>query len=142
MLEQHRGVGDLEIVAGIFLLGLQEDIAVGHLLGAFAAVEVEIIDVVDALDIHRQTLEAIGQFARDGRAFDAADLLEIGELADFHAVAPAFPAKPPGAERRAFPVVLDKADIMQQRIDADGGERAEIELLQVGREGFRITWYW
>jgi hypothetical protein len=47
MLEQHRGVGDLEIVAGIFLLGLQEDIAVGHLLGAFAAVEVEIIDTVD-----------------------------------------------------------------------------------------------
>jgi hypothetical protein len=57
MLEQHRGVGDLEIVAGIFLLCLQEDIAVGDLLGAFAAVEVEIIDVVDALDIHRQTLE-------------------------------------------------------------------------------------
>jgi hypothetical protein len=85
----------------------------------------------------------VGQFARHRRAFDAADLLEIGELRDFHAVAPAFPAKPPGAERRAFPVVLDKADVVQQRIDADGGERAEIELLQVRTAlGLRITWYW
>ena len=31
--EQHLGVGILEIVAGIFLLGLQEDVAVGDLLG-------------------------------------------------------------------------------------------------------------
>ena len=116
---QDRGVGELEIVAGIFLLGLQEDVAIGDLLVALAAVEVEVVDVVDVLDIHRQPLQPVGQLAGHRRAFDAADLLEIGELRDFHAVAPAFPAEAPGAQRRAFPVVLDEADVVEQRIDAD-----------------------
>ena len=100
---------------------------------ALAAVEIEIEDVVDALHIHRQPLEPVGQFARDRRAFEAGDLLEIGELRHLHAVAPAFPAEPPGAERRAFPVVLDEADVVELRIDADRVERVEIEVLQVGR---------
>jgi hypothetical protein len=126
MLLQHRRVGIFEIVARIFLLGLQEDIAVADLLVAFAAVEVQVIDIVDALDIHGQTLEAIRQFAGNRRAFDAADLLEIGELRDFHAIAPALPAETPGAKRRAFPVILDEADIVQQRIEADGRQRTEV----------------
>ena len=117
----------------IFLLGLQEDVAVGDLLVALAAVEVQVVDVVDALHIHGEPLQPVGQLAGDRRAFDAADLLEIGELRHFHAVAPAFPAEPPGAERRAFPIVLDEADVVQQRIDADRRQRAEIELLQIGR---------
>ena len=53
-----------------------------------------------------------GHLVEPRRAFDARDLLEIGELADFHAVAPAFPAQPPGAEGRTFPIVLDKADVV------------------------------
>ena len=52
------------------------------------------------------------------------DLLEVGELRDLHAVAPALPAEPPGAERRALPVVLDEADVVQLRVDADRVERA------------------
>ena len=70
----------LEIVPRIFLLGLQEDVAIGDLLGAVAAVEIEIVDAVDALHIHREALEPVGEFARDRRAFDARDLLEVGEL--------------------------------------------------------------
>jgi hypothetical protein len=103
-----QGLGELEIVPGIFLLRLKEDVAVGDLSVAFAAVEVEIKDAVDALHVHRQPLETIGELARHRRAFEAGDPLEIGELRDFHAVAPAFPAEPPGAQRRRFPVVLDK----------------------------------
>ena len=118
---------------GIFLLGLQEDVAIGDLLVALAAVEVQVVDVVDALHIHGEALQPVGQLAGDRRAFDAADLLEIGELRHLHAVAPAFPAEPPGAERRAFPIVLDEADVVQQRVDADRRQRAEIELLQVRR---------
>ena len=133
LLEQHHRVGMLEIVARVFLLGLKEDIAVGDLVRPFKAVEVEIVDVFDALDIHGAALQTIGQFAGHGRALEARHLLEIGELADLHAVAPAFPAKTPGAERGAFPVILDKAHVMQRQIDADGGEAVEIELLQVGR---------
>ena len=137
MAQQRLGVGELEIVPGIFLLGLQEDLAVADLAVALEAVEVQVVDVVDALDIHGQTLQPVGQLAGDGRAFDAADLLEIGELRHFHAVAPALPAEAPGAERRAFPVVLDEADVVQQRVDADRRERAEIELLQVRRVGLQ-----
>ena len=65
-----------------------------------------------------------------------ADLLEIGELRHLHAVAPDLPAEPPGAERGALPVILDKADVMERRVDADGLQRAEIEILQIGRRGF------
>ena len=86
-----------------------------------------------ALLMGRQPLEPVSQFARDGSAFDARDLLEVSELRHFHSVAPAFPAQPPGAERRAFPIVLDEADVVQMRIDADGGERLQVQLLQVRR---------
>lgn len=50
---------------GIFLLGLQEDIAVCDLLVTFEAIEIQVIDAVDALDVGRKPLEAIGQLARD-----------------------------------------------------------------------------
>ena len=127
----------------IFLLGLQEDVAVGDLLVAVAAVEVEVVDVVDALHIHGEALEAVGQLAGDRRALEAGDLLEIGELRDLHAVAPALPAEAPGAERRALPVVLDEADVVERHVDADGGERVRGRA-PAGRagDGFRITWYW
>ena len=133
LLEQHVGVGVLEIMPRIFLLGLQEHVAIAHPVGALAAVEIEVVDAVDALHIHREPLQPVGEFARHRRAFDARDLLEVGELRHFHAVAPALPAQPPGAQRRALPVVLDKADVVQRGIDADRGERFQIELLNVRR---------
>ena len=40
---------------------------------------------------------------------------------------------PQAPERRAFPIVLDKADVVQMRIDADRGQRFQIELLKVRR---------
>ena len=120
MAEKHLGVGILEIVARIFLLGLEEDIAVGDLPVAVEAVEVEIVDRLDALQVHGEAFEPVGEFARDRRAFEACDLLEVGELADLHAVAPAFPPQPPGAERRALPIVLDEADVVTRRVDPDG----------------------
>src|SRR6202035_2881534 len=98
------------------------------LVGALAAIEIEIVDAVDALHIHREPLQPVSELARDRRAFDARDLLKISELRHFHAIAPAFPAQPPRAERRAFPVVLDETNVMQMRIDADRGERFEIEV--------------
>ena len=115
LAEQPLGVGRLEIEGRVLALGLQEHLAVGHAL----AVEVEVVDVLDALHVHRQPLEAVGQLARDRLAVEAADLLEVGELGDLHAVAPDLPAEAPGAERRALPVVLDEADVVRQRVDAD-----------------------
>src|SRR6476659_11283947 len=85
MGEQHLGVGLLEIVARIFLLGLKEYIAIGDLVLAPAAVEVEIEDAVDALHIHGEPLKTVGELARDGVAIETANLLEVGELRHLHA---------------------------------------------------------
>src|SRR4051794_5423167 len=119
----------LEIVPRIFLFGLQEDVAIGDLLRAIAAVEIQVEHAVDALHIHGKTLQTVSQLTRNRRAFETRDLLEISELRNFHAVAPAFPAEPPGAERGAFPVVLDEADVMQFGVNADRLKRLQIEIL-------------
>ncbi len=53
----------LEIVPRIFLLGLLEDVAIGDLLSPLAAVEIEVVDAVDALHIHREAFQAVGELA-------------------------------------------------------------------------------
>src|ERR1043166_1060794 len=118
---------------GIFLRGREEDVPIGDLAAIFAAVEVEVEHAVDALHVHREPLEPVGELARNWRAFEARHLLKVGELRNFHAVAPALPAKSPGAKRRTLPIVLDEADVVEFRIDADREERLEIKLLDVGR---------
>ena len=102
-------------------------------MASVATVEIQIENAVDALNVHGEPLEAVRDFARNGVAVKTADLLEIGKLRNFHAVAPNFPAKTPGAERRALPIVLDEANVIQRRIDADGIETREIELLDIRR---------
>src|SRR3546814_12113156 len=88
---------------------------------------------LDPLNIHGEPLKSVGQFARYRLAIEAAHLLEIGELRHFHAVAPDFPAKTPSAKRWRFPVIFDKADVVEQRINPDFRKAAEIQLLQVRR---------
>src|SRR5260364_18413 len=51
-------------------------------------------------------------FSEHWRAVQSADLLEVGELGDFHTVQPDFPTQPPRAERRVFPIIFDKAHIV------------------------------
>ncbi|MNE41678.1 hypothetical protein D3C80_1357600 [compost metagenome] len=126
---QRGDVIAVEVGFRLLTLVLEEDLAVGQ---AFL-VELQVIDVVDALNIHGQTLQPVGQLARDHVDLDAADALEIGELRHLHAVAPDLPAQAPGADGGVFPVVLDEADVVQLGVDADGGQRAEIQLLQVVR---------
>ena len=92
-----------------------EDLAV---LDALDPLDVE--DVLDVLQVHGDALEAVGELGRHRLAVEAARLLEVGELGDLHPVAPDLPAEAPGAERRALPVVLDEADVVLARVDADG----------------------
>jgi hypothetical protein len=112
LFEQHRRVGEFKIVPRVFLLRLQKYVAVSYLLVVVAAVEVESEHIVYALHIHRQAFEPVCELARNRRAFESGDLLKICELGYFHSIAPAFPAKPPCAERRTLPVVFDKADVV------------------------------
>ena len=80
MLEEDRRVGVLEIEAGVFLFRLQENVAVGDALLAGAAVEIDVVDAVDPLHVHRKPLEAVGELAGNRRALEAGDLLKVGEL--------------------------------------------------------------
>ena len=129
--EQLLGVRDVEVPARILFLGLPEDIAVLQRDRRLRIIEGHLHHVVDAEDIHGQPFQPIGQLARDRMAIVAAHLLEIGELADFHAVAPHLPAQTPGAQGWALPVVLHEADVMKLVVDPDGAQAAKIQLLQV-----------
>jgi hypothetical protein len=64
-------------------------------------------------------------------------LLEVGELGDFHAVQPDFPAQAPGTQRRAFPVVLDEAYIVLFQVQAQRLQRAKVEVEDVFRRRFQ-----
>src|SRR5208282_5060009 len=114
-------------------LGALENVTVGDATGAARAVVVEIEHALDTLDIHRQPFEPVSQLGRDRIAFDPTDLLEISELTDLHAVEPNLPAEPPGAQGRALPIILDKANVVPAGIDPDSGEAREVELLAVRR---------
>ena len=126
MAGQTLDIGMLEIMGGIFALGAQEDVAVGDA----AAVEIEVVDPLDVLHIHRQAFEAIGHLKARQHRGDAANLLEIGELPHLHAVAPDFPAQAPGAEGRAFPIILDEAEIMQAGVEPDLAVALQEQILR------------
>src|SRR5712692_1223138 len=100
------------------------DIAVGH-----ARRPDEIEDALLPLQVHRQALQAIGDFAEHRLACESAYFLEVGELRDLHAVEPDFPAQAPGTERRRFPVVLDEADVVLLRVDSQVLEGIQVDLL-------------
>ena len=135
LLEQEVGVGHLEVVARVLALVFQVHVAIGevHAVGAAAPHDVE--HAVHALDVHRQALQAVGDLHGHGVALEAAHLLEVGELRHLHAVDPHFPAQPPGAQRGAFPVVLDEAHVVRVHVDADGAQRPQVQLLDVVGRG-------
>ena len=80
------------------------------------------------MQVHRKPLEPVRDLAGDRIAVETADLLEVRELCHFHAVQPDFPAESPRAERRILPVVLDEANVVAGEVEAERGERAEIEI--------------
>src|SRR4051812_39323720 len=65
--EQELGVAVLEVVGGLLHLVLVVDVAVAE---AFSPLQV--VDVVHALQVHRQALQAVRDFAGDRLAIDAA----------------------------------------------------------------------
>ena len=125
--QQHRGVGMLEVVSRLLHFVLVEHVAVGDAAERPIGPH-DVEDAFDALQIHREALEAVGDFTRDGFAVEAADLLEVRELRDFHAVQPDFPAETPGAERRRLPVVLDEAHVVHARVEAERAQRSEVQI--------------
>src|SRR5574341_2565024 len=117
---------------GKFIPNVYEDLAVLHALDPL-----DVEDVLDVLQERRDPLEPVSELRSDGPHLEAARLLEVGVLGDLLPVAPDLPAEPPGAQRRALPVVLDEPDVVVAWIDPDRLERPEIELLHVWRIRFQ-----
>ena len=135
LLTHHLDVGDLKVVGTELALVLQEHVAIGHGRAIGQIAPHQVINGVDALGVHGDALQTIGDLDGHGVDLDAAHLLEVRKLRDLHTVEPDLPAKAPGAERRALPVVLDKADVMVVGVQANGGKRPQVELLGVDRRG-------
>ena len=68
-----------------------------------------------------------------GSSVQTAGLLEIGELGDFLAVQPYFPAQTPGAQGGALPIVLHEPHVVLPQVDAQGLQAGEIAFLGVAR---------
>ena len=132
--EQRRCIGLLEVEGRLLDFILVIDVAVCDASCRSIGPQ-QVVNALDALHVHREPLEAISDFAHHRPAIQAARLLEIGELRDFHAIQPDFPAESPGAERRRFPVVLDEPDVVREGIDAERRERAEVAVDDVGGRG-------
>ena len=128
---QPLDVGDFEVVRALLALVEQIDVAVLD-----AGRPLDVAEVVDLLQRDGDALEAVGQFDRHRVEREAARLLEVRELRDLLAVEPDLPAEAPRAERRALPVVLDEADVVLARVDAERLERLQVELLRVA--GIRL----
>ena len=97
----------------------------------YLAHPLQVVNIVNLLDEHRDPFETVCELRGHDIHVQRTHLLEVGELCDLHTVKPDLPAKPPGAGRRVFPVVLDKADIMLRRIDTEHLQAFDIHLLDV-----------
>ena len=120
-----------KVVSGLLHFVLLVHIAISHIGGPL-----QVIDVVHTLQVHGQALQAVGNFAGDRLAVDAAHLLEISELRHFHAIEPDFPAQAPGAQGGVFPIVFDKADVVLFQVKAQGFERSQVQVQNIGRGWF------
>ena len=118
----------VEVVAAHLVLGLGEDLAVGH-----RVVVLDLREVAHALQGHEDALESVGDLDGDRVEDEAARLLEVGELGDLEPVEPHLPAEAPRTERRRGPVVLDEADVVRPGVDPEGLETLEVDLLGVLR---------
>src|ERR1700690_3287695 len=79
----------------------------------------DVEDIVDLLQIHRDSLQAVCYLQRHGLKIDSAYLLKIRELSYFHPVEPDFPAQSPSPESRRFPVIFDKTNVVPQSFDTE-----------------------
>ena len=131
MTQQNIRIGGLKIIMRKLNFIAMKHIAIADGLLIIAAIKIKLKPVIRALHIHGETFQTIGQLARHQLAINAANLLEIGELRDFHAIAPDLPAQPPSAQSRAFPIIFHKANIMRHRVNAQHFQALQIELLNI-----------
>ena len=130
--EQELGIGVFKVVSRLLNFILMVNIAVAEGVGPL-----QVVDVVDTLQVHGQALKAVGNFAGNGFAIDAAHLLEVSELRHLHAIEPNFPAQAPCTQSWIFPIVFNKTNVVLFQVKAQGFERAQIQIQNVGWRRFQ-----
>src|SRR5208283_5881781 len=116
-----------EIIMGPFHLTLVVHVPISDI-----AAPDEVVDEVDTLQVHRDSFQAVGQLQADRTEGKAADLLKVGELRYFHPIEPDLPAQARGPQGGRLPVILDKADIVIQGVDAKALEALQVYSLRIG----------
>jgi len=102
-----------------------------HIAVSHAVSPLKVVDVIHLLQIHRNTLGTIGDFAGNRIERNPADFLEVRKLRNLHAVEPDFPSQPPGAERGGLPVILHKPDVVFFGVDPQLFQTLQIEPLDI-----------
>ena len=85
--KEHIGIGYFKIIMRVINLVLMVNIAIGNAIHPF-----DIINAIYLLDIHSQAFNTIGNLPSYRVAVNAAALLEIGKLGNFHPIQPDLPA--------------------------------------------------
>ena len=116
--KQRIDIGVLKIKCRHLHFVLVEDITIGNITLRTVSPN-QIVDTVDTLQVHGNTLEPIGNFAGHWVALETAGLLKIRELGNFHSVEPHLPADPPRPERGRLPVIFNETHIMHLSVDAE-----------------------
>ena len=109
-----------------------EDVAVSD-PSVWAVGPHDIEDAFLTLYVHGKPLKSVGDLAHHRTTVQTADLLEVGELRNLHAIQPHFPAKTPRSERRGLPIIFDESDVMGQQVEAQRAQRVQVQLLKVIR---------
>ena len=117
MAEQCFSIGMLKVIGGLFHFILMKHVSVKY-LAAWPFGPDEVVDTLNALQVHRESLKAVGDLAGCRCAIQATHLLKIRELRDFHPIKPDFPAQSPSPEGWILPVVFYKANVVLSRVDA------------------------
>ena len=130
-VKEQFGISNLEVVVGLFNFVGVEYVTIGYAIYPF-----NVVNVFNALDIHSQTFQTVGNFYSNRFYVKATNLLEVGELGNFHTVQPNFPTQAPSAQGGRFPVIFYKADVMFFLTNAKFSQALEIQVLDIFRRGF------
>ena len=124
-------ISHIKIIGAVLALTHQVDIAVGAI-----GIPLDILKMPRTLQRHRNAFQPIGNFNRYRLQIKTAALLKVSKLGDLNTIQPNLPAQSPGADSWLLPVVFHKADVVPGRVNADGLQRFQVNLLRVARIGF------
>ena len=129
VFKKHILVRNFKAVFWVFIFWLKEDFSVFN-----AWSPLNIVNRIYFLDVRSQTFQSVSDLRSYRTSCQSPNLLEVGELSDFHTIKPNFPTKTSWTSWWVFPVIFNKTNIVFQRIDTQFFQWLKVEFLDV--------WWW